>query len=158
MGQFFFIMAHAHLLKQIETVLKASSDQEKGLHFICQLLHDNLDNFDWVGYYLHSHNKKELVLKTYVGDPTDHTHIPFGKGICGQVALSNESFIVDDVTTQDNYISCSINVKSEIVVPLFINGQNKGQIDIDSNKAKAFTDHDDDFLTKVNRLVALYLF
>ena len=49
------------------------------------------------------------------GEPTDHTIIPFGKGICGQVAVSNENFVVPDVQAQDNYIACSITVKAEIV-------------------------------------------
>jgi len=95
---------------------------------------------------------------TYVGKPTDHTHIPFGKGICGQVALSNEDFIVDDVNAQDNYIACSLDVKSEIVIPLFVNEQNIGQIDIDSNRLRAFSEKDAVFLGEVNRLVSIHLF
>ena len=82
---------------------------------------------------MHNQEKPELILATYVGASTEHTHIPFGKGICGQVALSNQNFIVDDVNTQDNYIACSLDVKSEIVVPLMVNGQNIGQIDIDGH-------------------------
>lgn len=84
--------------------------------------------------------KKELVLNAYVGEPTNHTHIPFGKGICGQVALSNKNFIVDDVNAQDNYIACSLEVKSEIVIPLFVSEKNIGQIDIDSNRLRAFSE------------------
>ena len=97
-------------------------------------------------------------MKTYVGQPTDHTHIPFGKGICGQVALSNKNFIVDDVSAQDNYIACSLDVKSEIVIPLFVNGNNIGQIDIDSNNLQSFSEKDATFLSEVNRLVSIHLF
>jgi GAF domain-containing protein len=111
-----------------------------------------------VGYYLHHPEKKELVLNAYVGEPTDHTHIPFGKGICGQVALSNENFIVDDVNAQDNYIACSLDVKSEIVIPLFVNEHNIGQIDIDSNRLRAFSEKDATFLGEVNHLVSVNLF
>src|SRR5690606_40132142 len=75
-----------------------------------------------------------------------YTTIQFGKGICGQVAESNETFLVDDVTAQDNYISCNIDVKSEIVVPIIVNGINIGQIDIDSNTASAFTSEDQKLL------------
>ena len=80
--------------------------------------------------------------------------IPFGKGICGQVAESNQNFVVPDVAAQDNYIACSFTVKSEIVVPLFVRGQNIGQIDIDSNTIDPFTAQDEDFLEFVNRQIA----
>jgi GAF domain-containing protein len=71
--------------------------------------------------------------------------------------LSNQNFVVDDVSVQDNYIACSIDVKSEIVVPLFMEGENVGQIDIDSNTARAFDKNDEVFLEEVNQRVATYL-
>lgn len=146
------------LLTLIKTKLNSGISQKDGLQFICQLLFDHVESYDWVGYYLHNSEKKELVLNTYVGQPTDHTHIPFGKGICGQVALSNKNFIVDDVSAQDNYIACSLDVKSEIVIPLFVNGNNIGQIDIDSNNLQSFSEKDATFLREVNRLVSIHLF
>ena len=146
------------LLTLIKTKLNSGISQKDGLQFICQLLFDHVESYDWVGYYLHNLEKKELVLKTYVGQPTDHTHIPFGKGICGQVALSNKNFIVDDVSAQDNYIACSLDVKSEIVIPLFVKGNNIGQIDIDSNNLQSFSEKDATFLSEVNRLVSIHLF
>ena len=146
------------LLPLIDKKLSSGVSQTEGLQFICQFLFDHIERYDWVGYYLHNAEKKELVLKTYVGKPTDHTHIPFGKGICGQVAQSNEDFIVDDVNAQDNYIACSLDVKSEIVIPLFVNEHNIGQIDIDSNRLRAFSEKDAAFLGEVNRLVSIHLF
>lgn len=146
------------LLNIIDEKLSSGVSQTIGLQYICQLLYDHFEHYDWVGYYLHNPEKKELVLKAYVGEPTDHTHIPFGKGICGQVALSNENFIVDDVNAQDNYIACSLDVKSEIVIPLFVNKNNIGQIDIDSNRLHAFSEKDAAFLVEVNHLVSIHLF
>ena len=99
-------------------------------------------------------NKEELLLGPYVGAETDHTVIPFGKGICGQVAVSNENFVVPDVAAQENYIACSITVKAEIVVPIFVNGENIGQIDIDSNTPDPFTEADVRFLEFVCAKVA----
>lgn len=122
---------------------------EEKLIQICHLLKDNIDYYDWVGFYFASPDKPELHLGPYVGEPTDHTVIPFGKGICGQVAVSNQPFIVPDVSAQDNYIACSISVKSEIVVPIFVNGKNIGQIDIDSSVIDPFTDADREFLESV---------
>ncbi len=127
------------------------------LQQVCDLLKERIAYYDWVGFYFKNGDKKELILKTYAGDTTDHTVIPFGKGICGQVALSNENFVVPDVQAQDNYISCSINVKSEIVIPLFKDGENIGQIDIDSNTPDPFSEDDERFLEFVNQEVARIL-
>ena len=151
-------MTFDSLLNIIDKKLSSGVSQSEGLQYICQLLFGHIEHYDWVGYYLHNPEKKELVLNAYVGEPTDHTHIPFGKGICGQVALSNENFIVDDVNAQDNYIACSLDVKSEIVIPLFVNEHNIGQIDIDSNRLRAFSEKDATFLGEVNHLVSVHLF
>lgn len=127
------------------------------LHQICQLLNNTIEYYDWVGFYFKNGDKEELKLRTYVGEETDHTIIPFGKGICGQVAVSNENFIVPDVQAQDNYIACSFTVKSEIVIPLFKDGENIGQIDIDSETPDPFTEKDERFLEFVNQEVAKIL-
>lgn len=128
--------------------------RDQKLYKICQLLEQNVSYYTWVGYYFANHDTQTLHLGPYVGAPTDHTEIPFGKGICGQVAVSNKNFVVPDVAAQDNYIACSFTVKSEIVVPLFVNGINIGQIDIDSNVLDPFTKDDEQFLEFVNQQVA----
>ena len=128
--------------------------RDEKLKSLCQLLQDNVSYYNWVGFYFSNHENKTLHLGPYVGAETDHTIIPFGKGICGQVAVSNENFVVPDVAAQDNYIACSFTVKSEIVVPLFVNGENIGQIDIDSHVLNPFTEDDERFLEYVNLEVA----
>ena len=148
---------YSSLLNVIEAYLKNNPTVQEGLNFICSEIQQNLPRYDWVGFYFHLPQKKELYLKAFAGNPTDHMVIPFGKGICGQVAISNQNFVVDDVSKQDNYIACSIDVKSEIVIPLFLDGKNIGQIDIDSNTPKAFDAKDERFLEAVNKLVAAFL-
>ena len=128
--------------------------RDEKLLAICQLLNESIEYYNWVGFYFANHENKTLHLGPYVGAETDHTVIPFGKGICGQVAESNANFVVPDVAAQDNYIACSFTVKSEIVVPLFVNGQNIGQIDIDSHVIDPFTEADERFLEFVNQEVA----
>jgi L-methionine (R)-S-oxide reductase len=128
--------------------------RDEKLQAICQFLNENVAHYNWVGFYFANHENKTLHLGPYVGAPTDHTEIPFGKGICGQVAESNAKFVVPDVAAQDNYIACSFTVKSEIVVPLFVNGINIGQIDIDSHVLDPFTEEDERFLEFVNSEVA----
>ena len=148
-------MHFADLQVPIERILNNREETiTKRLHNICQLLHDRIPHYDWVGFYFRNEDREELKLKTYVGEHTEHDIIPFGKGICGQVALSNKNFVVPDVQAQDNYIACSLTVKSEIVIPLFKNGENIGQIDIDSNVTDPFTEKDERFLEFVNQKVA----
>lgn len=128
---------------RIDTIFNANHLADEKLQKVCQLLHDEISHYNWVGFYFRNGDKEELTLGPYVGAKTDHTVIPFGKGICGQVAISNETFVVPDVMAQDNYLSCSIETKSEIVIPIFKNGENIGQIDIDSHEIDPFTKEDE---------------
>ncbi|MAN26433.1 MULTISPECIES: GAF domain-containing protein [Mesonia] len=151
-------MTHQELKPKVQEILAESQlSVEHRLEEICNLLRDNIAYYDWVGFYFKNGDKNELKLSSYAGEPTDHTIIPFGKGICGQVAESNSNFVVPDVKAQDNYIACSITVKAEIVIPLFVNGENIGQIDIDSNTIDPFTKEDEKFLEFVNAEVAKVL-
>ena len=146
------------LRNEVEKIVaKPEENALEKMQRLCNLLRDTIDYYDWVGFYFKNGNKEELKLGPYAGEPTDHTIIPFGKGICGQVAVSNENFVVPDVGAQDNYIACSITVKAEIVVPLFKNGENIGQIDIDSNTPDPFTEEDERFLEFVNHEVSQIL-
>ncbi len=143
--------------KVTDILQKGDGDVDSCLQKICDLLRENIPYYDWVGFYFRNEEKEELKLGPYSGEPTGHIIIPFGKGICGQVAVSNKNFVVPDVHAQDNYIACSITVKSEIVVPLFVEGENIGQIDIDSNTPDPFTKKDERFLEFVNTQIAQIL-
>ncbi len=155
---FYLTMIFEKLKTEIETILLDNNkSKDEQLLNICEVLETNIEYYNWVGFYFKNGDKNELKLGPYVGEPTDHTIIPFGKGICGQVAVSNENFVVPDVAAQDNYIACSITVKAEIVIPIFVNGENVGQIDIDSNTPDPFTDEDERFLEFVCAKVAKIL-
>lgn len=151
-------MIFEQLKPQVETiVLNTNKTVNERLLNICELLEKHVSYYNWVGFYFRNGKKEELILGPYAGAPTDHTIIPFGKGICGQVAVSNQNFVVPDVTAQDNYIACSMTVKAEIVIPIFVNGENIGQIDIDSNTPDPFTEADERFLEFVCTQVASIL-
>ena len=150
-------MNFEHLKPQVLALTENPSAVEDTLLAICKLLKAEVSYYDWVGFYFKNGDKNELKLGPYAGAPTDHTIIPFGKGICGQVAVSNKNFVVPDVKAQDNYIACSITVKSEIVVPIFVDGKNIGQIDIDSNTLNPFSKKDEEFLEFVCAKVAVLL-
>jgi len=143
--------------KVTEIVSNANETVENRLYQICELLEANIPYYDWVGFYFRNGDKEELKLGPYVGEPTDHTIIPFGQGICGQVAVSNKNFVVPDVSAQDNYLACSISVKAEIVVPIFVNGHNIGQIDIDSKTTDPFSDKDERFLEDICEIIGKIL-
>ena len=98
-----------------------------------------------------------LHLGAFVGAETDHVRIPYGRGICGQVAESGETFVVPDVHAQDNYLACSIETKAEIVVPVYKDGKLVGQLDIDSHKRDPFSPTDQAYLEQVCEAVALLL-
>lgn len=139
---------------KIDIILNSVEKTEEKLQQICDCLKNEISYYDWVGFYFKNGQKEELKLAQFAGHPTEHTIIPFGKGICGQVAVSNKNFVVQDVTKQDNYISCGWQVKSEIVIPIFVNGENIGQIDIDSHTVNPFTIKDEQLLEYICKQIA----
>jgi GAF domain-containing protein len=142
---------------KIEQIILLKENFEFKLQQICDLLESEVSYYDWVGFYFKNGDKKELKLAQFTGEETEHTIIPFGKGICGQVAVSNKNFVVQDVSEQENYISCGWKVKSEIVIPIFVNDENIGQIDIDSHTPNIFSSKDEELLEFVCKKVAVLI-
>ena len=125
------------------------NNPEDLLFRVCELLKREVYHYDWVGFYILDRANNELVLGPFAGKPTPHTHIAVGKGICGQVAESAQTMVVQDVTQVENYISCGLEVQSEIVVPVLKNGTFVAELDIDSHSPAPFTAVDSDFLAKI---------
>ena len=134
------------LKKEISKILGSKQQIGEKLQGITDFLEAEISYYNWVGFYFKNGDKEELKLAQYTGEKTEHEIIPFGKGICGQVATSNKNFIVQDVSKQENYISCGWKVKSEIVIPIFVNDKNIGQIDVDSHTENPFTKKDETLL------------
>ena len=107
---------------------------------VCQLLHERMLKYNWVGFYMLEAGTQPpvLVLENFVGAMTPHTRIPLHQGICGAAASSGKMIVVDDVSKDSRYLACSLETKSEIVVPIFVKGQVAGELDIDSHFAAAF--------------------
>ena len=112
-------------------------------------------HYNWVGVYLLE--GEELVLGPFVGKPTPHTRIPLNKGICGAAASSGKTLIVDDVHADPRYLACSLETRSEIVVPIVRAGRVLGEIDIDSDAPAAFTEEDRRLLEAVAEILAMKL-
>ena len=121
---------------------------------LVQWLDKEVPYYNWTGFYFMNDEKQQLEIGPYVGAYTDHTVIPYGRGICGQVAVSGKTFEVPDVQAQDNYLACSLATKSEIVVPIYKGENLVGQIDIDSHELDPFTQEDHDLLEAVANFVA----
>ena len=119
------------------------------------LLQRERPHYTWVGVYLLE--GEELVLGPFVGKPTPHTRIPLNKGICGAAASSGKTLIVDDVHADPRYLACSLETRSEIVVPLVRAGRVLGEIDIDSDAPAAFTEEDQRLLEAVAEILATKL-
>lgn len=143
------------LVTSTENILDRDVTRHEKLFAICELLADEVPTFNWVGFYMADPSgKEELVLGPFVGASTDHTRIPFGKGICGQVALSHETFVAQDVHAQDNYLSCSIDVQSEIVVPIMKDDVFVAQLDIDSHTRDSITIEQQETLEEICDMLA----
>jgi len=145
----------APLLTSVQNIIIKDDTRTKKLQAVCVLLEAKVPHYDWVGFYWVAPNQeRELVLGEYIGEPTEHTHIAFGQGICGQAAETEHTFIIQDVTQETNYLSCSLTVKSEIVIPIFKDEQVIGELDIDSHQISPFTLDDRAFLEKVTQSIA----
>ena len=148
----------AFLTQKIGEIAKHELDKDTKLKAICKSLKDNVSHYDWVGFYfVDKTTQKELILGPFEGEPTEHVRIQFGRGTCGQAAQLKRTFIVQDVSKETNYLSCNPNVKSEIVIPIFENGEIVGELDIDSHTRSAFTDKDKVFLEKICKIVSKLL-
>lgn len=175
------------LKRRSAAILVSSGTPEERLRRLCCFLHGAVDRYDWFGFYISALGADraagaaesgapkavgiggpredaraamggpELVLGPFAGEPTEHVRIPYGVGICGQAAALRETFSVDDVSAQDNYLACSLKVKSEIVVPIYAPRSPAvlvGEIDIDSHRPAAFGPEDRSFLEDLAALVS----
>ncbi len=141
------------ILKESEKIINGSFSQDNLLKNICQIIYEKLDYYNWVGFYL-VESKDKLILGPYSGEPTNHKEIKFGEGICGQVAITEKTIIIDNVHLEENYLSCSPKVKSEIVVPVYKNSKFVAEIDIDSYTESAFNREDKNFLERLAKMLS----
>ncbi|MGA1847870.1 MAG: GAF domain-containing protein [Thermoplasmatota archaeon] len=144
------------LLEDVETIMSGKTPDP--LSEVCRTLRDSVDHYDWVGFYLVDPEKeRELILGPYAGEPTEHTNIEFGQGICGQAAQTGKLFLIQDVSREANYLSCSPEVRSEIVLPIFHEGKLVGELDIDSHRFEPFSDLDTELLEGICQMVSSYI-
>ena len=135
----------------VEQKVGSSASGDEVLRYAVEVLKQEREHYNWVGIYMIEGNM--LVLHNYIGKPTDHTHIPIGKGVCGVAVAEGANQIVGDVTKLDNYLACSVETRAEIVVLIRRGDEILGQIDIDSDLENAFTNEDEALLSRVADLI-----
>ena len=126
---------------EISELAAASRSAQDLMRNMAKLLHDRMLKYNWVGFYMLEPGAQPpvLVLGAFEGAMTPHTRIPLHQGICGAAASSGQTVVVDDVNKDPRYLACSLETKSEIVVPIFVNGKVVGELDIDSHFPAAFS-------------------
>jgi GAF domain-containing protein len=144
--------SHDDLLREITRQIQAERDPERAMAVAVATLKRRVPDYSWVGIYLLDGN--ELVLGPFEGKPSPHTRIPLGRGICGAAASEKATIIVDDVNADPRYLACSVETKSEIVVPIMAGSDVLGEIDIDSERPAAFGEADKTLLEAVAALIA----
>jgi L-methionine (R)-S-oxide reductase len=149
------------LARELELKARSAASAEELMRTITTRLHETMLKYNWVGFYLLKPGgpgqEDVLELGPFVGSMTPHTRIPLNQGICGAAASSGKTVVVDDVNQDPRYLACSLETKSEIVVPVFVRGKVVGELDIDSHFPAAFGPDDRKLVEHCATLVGRYL-
>ena len=146
--------------QEIMQSAQAATSAQDLMARIVRVLHERMLKYNWVGFYMIERKPSQapiLVLGKFEGAMTPHTRIRLNEGICGAAASSGKTVVVDDVTQDSRYLACSLETKSEIVVPVFVRGEVVGELDIDSHFAAAFKAEDRALVEFCATLVGQYL-
>lgn len=141
----------SRVLETLASVREDGADRDELLRTAVREIERSEDHYDWVGVYLLDPDEETLVLHNYIGEPTEHDRIPVGEGVCGTAVAEGRDINVPDVEEIDNYLACSVDTRSELVVLIRDPGEGRirGQLDLDSDQVDAFTDRDERELAAV---------
>jgi L-methionine (R)-S-oxide reductase len=139
------------LLIEIKKLVESALERDEFLFETAGTIKRHFPRYNWVGFYFLKDGK--LHVGPYVGEPTPHTVIDPNKGICGAAVSQQKTIIVDDVNADPRYLACSLETRSEIVVPIRVGGEIIGELDIDSNKIADFNQNDKQLLEEIAGLI-----
>lgn len=145
-------VTYSDVLANVRTAIDRAPSYTDAMLQAVNVLKDEMPDYTWVGIYVL--DGQELILGPYRGKPSPHTRIPLNQGICGAAASTQETIIVDDVDADPRYLACSLETRSEIVVPIMRGREVLGEIDIDSDRKAAFGDADREMLEAIAALLA----
>ena len=152
----------SEIQKEVDALAQSATSTHQLMDQITRLLHDRMLKYNWVGFYMLEKSPPAgqpavLLLGPFQGAMTPHTRIPLNQGICGAAASTGKTVVVDDVSKDSRYLACSVETKSEIVVPVFVRGKVVGELDIDSHFPSAFTSADRELVEYCASLVGKHL-
>jgi L-methionine (R)-S-oxide reductase len=139
------------ILRTLRRTIAQAPTHTDALRQVVSTLKSTMPDYSWVGVYLLEGD--ELVLGPFLGKPSPHTRIPLNAGICGAAASTKETIVVDDVDADPRYLACSLETRSEIVVPIMRGDEVLGEIDIDSDRKAALGPLDRELLEEVADLL-----
>ncbi len=142
---------------EVDRLAASASSPQQLMSAMVHLLHEKMLKYNWVGFYMLEQSEAMLALGPFEGAMTPHTRIPLNQGICGAAASSGKTVVVDDVNSDPRYLACSLETKSEIVVPVFVAGKVVGELDIDSHFPAAFDAEDRQLLEHCAATLGKYL-
>ena len=139
------------VLDEIETAARTAMQRDNFLLETAGIINRRFPHYMWVGFYFLKEGK--LRVGPYVGKTTPHTVIDLDKGICGAAVNRQETIVVDDVNSDPRYLACSLETKSEMVVPIRVKGEVVGELDIDSDRRAAFDDDHRQLMEEIARII-----
>ncbi len=143
---------------EINVLARTSTSGQELMDRICRKLNERMLKYNWVGFYMiDPDDSQALILGPYIGAMTPHTRIRLNEGICGAAASQGATVVVDDVSKDSRYLACSIETKSEIVVPVFVNKKVVGELDIDSHFLAAFGPEDRELTEHCARVMGEFM-
>jgi GAF domain-containing protein len=143
---------------EIDEMAKTYLTGKEFMESICKKLNERMLKYNWVGFYMmDAHEPDVLVLGPFMGAMTPHTRIRLNQGICGAAASTGATVVVDDVSKDPRYLACSLETKSEIVVPVFVRGKIAGELDIDSHFLSAFGPEDRELCEHCAKVMGTFL-
>ena len=139
------------LLAEAEGLVASDAPDDEVVGGVVRLVHEAHPSWDWSGIYLLKGGVLVLGPSTA---PADHDRIKVGEGVCGTAVSEDKNQVVEDVREVENYLACSIQTRSEIVVLIRHEGEIVGQFDIDSDTVGAFTREDEALLEELAGIIA----
>ena len=150
--------AHRELLREFQDFAQTAPSTQSFMELIAKRLHEKVTRYNWTGFYLiDPTDPGYLVVGPYAGSFTPNARIPLTTGLCGAAATSGQVVVVQDVSKDPRYLVGSSLVKSEIVVPIFVNKQLAAELDIESYFADTFTNSEQEFVEACANILANYL-
>jgi GAF domain-containing protein len=146
------VTTYEDVLRDLHAAIEGARTQHDAMVATVKILKEKMPDYTWVGIYLLDGD--HLQLGPYLGKPSPHTRIPLNQGICGAAATHKKTIIVADVDADPRYLACSLETRSEIVVPIMNDTRLIGEIDIDSDRKAAFGPGDREMLEAAAGLLA----